>query len=72
MSPQDTTDLTSRWDTALMRKADHKRSLLARKVAVLSTLRFAGAPIVDVDANRSYADVLDAVVGVLRHHGLRG
>lgn len=57
-------------DTAMSRKADHQRELLERKLAVISTLRFGGAHIVDIDASRPYAEVLAIVRAVLRIYGL--
>ncbi|WP_395334560.1 hypothetical protein WBP06_23695 [Novosphingobium sp. BL-8H] len=58
-------------DTALGRKADHERAMLERKLAVVPTLGFAGAQIVDVDATRPYHEVLATVLAVLRRHGLQ-
>ncbi|TCM20857.1 thymidylate kinase [Novosphingobium sp. PhB165] len=58
-------------DTAMGRKADHERAMLEKKLAVMPTLRFGGAQIVDVDATRPYREVLDTVRGVLRRHGLQ-
>jgi hypothetical protein len=46
--------------TALQRKPDHAADLIERKVAVTPTLRFNGAPIVDLDATIDYADELIA------------
>ncbi len=57
-------------DTALARKSDHQRDLLEKKLAVVPTLRFGGAQIVDVDATRPYREVLESVLAVLRRHGL--
>ncbi len=57
-------------DTALGRKSDHQRDMLEKKLAVVPTLRFAGAHIVDVDATRPYHEVLETVLAVLRRHGL--
>ncbi|WP_260927575.1 hypothetical protein [Novosphingobium sp. 9] len=57
-------------DTAIARKADHERALLEKKIAVVPTLRFAGAQIVDVDATRPYGEVLESVLAVLRRHGI--
>ena len=48
-------------DTALARKADHSRDLLETKLAIVPTLKFGGARIVDVDATRPYPEVLAAV-----------
>lgn len=58
-------------DTALARKADHERAMLERKLAVVPTLRFGGAQIVDVDATRPYREVLASVLAVLRRHGVQ-
>jgi thymidylate kinase len=44
-------------ETALARKPDHARALIERKVAVVPHLTFNGAPIVDLDATRPYAEV---------------
>ncbi|WP_404476399.1 hypothetical protein [Novosphingobium sp. BL-52-GroH] len=57
-------------DTALARKADHRRDLLERKLAVVPGLRFGGAQIVDIDATRPYHEVLQTVLAVLRRNGL--
>jgi hypothetical protein len=43
-------------ETALARKPDHARALIERKVAVTPSLRFNGAPIVDLDATMAYED----------------
>ncbi len=40
--------------TALARKPDHRADLLRKKVAVTPLLRFAGAPIIDLDATLPY------------------
>ncbi|WP_324699264.1 hypothetical protein ACLIMP_23750 [Novosphingobium aerophilum] len=57
-------------DTALARKSDHQRDMLEKKLAVVPTLRFGGAQIVDVDATRPYHEVLETVLAVLRRYGL--
>lgn len=57
-------------ETALARKADHQREMLEKKLTVVPALRLDGARIVDIDANRSYEDVLETVMAVLRRHGL--
>lgn len=49
-------------ETALARKPDHARALIERKVAVAPDLRFNGAPIVDLDARRPYAEVKAAAM----------
>ena len=57
-------------DTAFARKPDHRREALAEKVQDIPKLRFAGAPIIDIDATRPLDEVVaaakDAVAGVLR------
>lgn len=58
-------------DTALTRKADHKREMLEKKLAVVPTLQFNGAPIIDVDATRPYADVFETVLAILQRYGLK-
>lgn len=45
-------------DTAMTRKPDHVRARLASKIADLSRLSFAGAPIVDIDATRPIEEVV--------------
>ena len=45
-------------DTAIVRKPDHVRARLASKIAHISRLSFAGAPIVDIDATRPIEEVL--------------
>lgn len=47
-------------DTACARKPDHRRELLADKVAATPLLRFAGAPIVEIDAAQPLEQVLAA------------
>ena len=59
-------------DTALARKGDHERAQLERKLAVIPTLLFGGAPIVDIDATRPYQDVLATVLDVAARYGLQG
>jgi thymidylate kinase len=44
-------------DTALARKPEHRPDLIRRKVAITPKLRFAGAPIVDLDATLPYPAV---------------
>lgn len=62
-------------DTACARKPDHRRSLLAEKVAITPQLTFAGAPIVDIDASRALPEVLAdariAIAQMLRRRGYR-
>lgn len=57
-------------DTALARKSDHTRALLEKKLAILPTLRFGGAPIVDVDATRPYLEVLTTVLALAQVGGI--
>jgi energy-coupling factor transporter ATP-binding protein EcfA2 len=57
-------------DTALARKADHRRDLLETKLAMVPTLKFGGARIVDVDATRPYPDVLAAVHALVQVEAL--
>ena len=47
-------------DTACARKLDHRRKLLAAKVAATPLLKFQGAPIVEIDANLPLGDVVAA------------
>ncbi|PIQ37019.1 MAG: ATP-binding protein [Lysobacterales bacterium CG17_big_fil_post_rev_8_21_14_2_50_64_11] len=47
-------------DVACARKPDHRRELLAAKVAATQQLKFNGAPIVDINANQPLPDVLAA------------
>jgi thymidylate kinase len=47
-------------DTACARKLDHRRELLAAKVAATPLLKFNGAPIVEIDANLPLDDVVAA------------
>ncbi|PKO43029.1 MAG: ATP-binding protein [Betaproteobacteria bacterium HGW-Betaproteobacteria-3] len=60
-------------DTACARKPDHRREVLSYKVAATPLLKFNGAPIVEIDANRSLAEVLvDAKAAVARVLEARG
>ena len=45
-------------DTAMLRKPDHARDLIERKVAVTPLLKFNGAAIIDLDATIPYAEEL--------------
>ena len=45
--------------TALKRAGDHEVGLLAQKVAATSKLTFNGAPIIEIDAEQPYEQVLD-------------
>ncbi|WP_200921985.1 hypothetical protein [Novosphingobium sp. Leaf2] len=51
-------------DTAIARKADHTRPLLEKKLAIMPLLQFNGAPIVDIDATRPYAEVLANILAL--------
>lgn len=53
-------------ETALGRKSDHTRAPLERKLAVMPTLGFGGAHIVDVDATRPYPEVLATVLALIQ------
>lgn len=61
---------------AMARKPDHRPSSLARKVADVPKLAFAGAPVVDIDAERPLEEVLvqakSAVAAMLATRGERG
>lgn len=46
-------------DTAHARKPDHDPAELRDKIAVMARLRFNGTPILDLDARKPYAQVLD-------------
>lgn len=60
-------------DTACARKPDHRREVLRHKVAATPLLKFNGAPIIEVDANRSLPEVLaDARAAVGRVLEARG
>jgi thymidylate kinase len=60
-------------DTACMRKPDHRREDLARKIAVTPLLTYGGAPIVDIDANQPLDRVIEqaetAVARVMTERG---
>lgn len=47
-------------DTACARKPDHRRALLAEKIAATPLLKFNGAPIVDIDTTQPLTVVLAA------------
>ncbi len=49
-------------ETAHARKPDHKLSMLRDKVRVIPTLRFNGAPILDLNGRDTYPQVLDAAL----------
>lgn len=57
-------------DTAISRKADHPRALLEKKLAIVPTLRFEGARIVDIDATRPYPEVLATVLAIVQVEAL--
>ncbi|MEE4452809.1 hypothetical protein [Novosphingobium resinovorum] len=57
-------------ETALARKSDHTRALLEKKLAIVPTLRFDGARIVDVDATRPYPEVLATVLALVQVEAL--
>ena len=60
-------------DTACARKPDHRREVLSYKVAATPLLKFNGAQIVEIDANRSLPEVLaDAQAAVSRMMEARG
>jgi thymidylate kinase len=52
-------------DTAHARKPDHKLAMLRSKVAVIPTLHFNGARILDLDGRDPYAQVLDAALNAI-------
>lgn len=52
-------------DTAYARKPDHGYALLRQKVEVTPSLRFNGAPIVDLDSREPYDRVRAAVRGIV-------
>lgn len=53
-------------ETAHARKPDHDLALLRRKVAVTPSLRFGGAPIVDLDSRAPYSDVRGEALAAIR------
>ncbi|MEQ1725499.1 MAG: hypothetical protein ABL882_06195 [Sphingopyxis sp.] len=52
-------------ETARLRKPDHERGLLERKIAATPILSFGGAPIAEIDARRPYAEVLAAAISAV-------
>lgn len=60
-------------DTACMRKPDHSREALGRKIAVTPLLTYGGARIVDIDSNQPITRVIEqaeaAVARVMAAHG---
>lgn len=57
-------------ETALARKADHRRDLLEKKLAIVPTLQFGGARIVDIDATRPYSEVFAAALALIEAEAL--
>lgn len=57
-------------ETALARKADHRRDLLEKKLAIVPTLKYGGARIVDIDATRPYSEVFAAVLALVEVEAL--
>ena len=53
-------------ETAVARKPDHAIEQLRAKAAVTSSLRFGGAPIVDLDARKPYPEVFAGVMNAAR------
>lgn len=53
-------------DVACARKLDHRRELLAAKVAATPLLKFGGAPIVEIDANQPLDEVVAAAQTAVR------
>lgn len=53
-------------DTAHQRKPDHKLGILKDKVAILPTLHFNGANILDLDGRDPYEQVLKTALGAAR------
>jgi thymidylate kinase len=60
-------------DTACARKPDHRRELLASKVAATPLLKFNGAPIVEIDSTQPLEQVLkEAKTAVTNTLAMRG
>lgn len=60
-------------DVACVRKPDHRREALARKIAITPQLTFGGAPLVDIDANQPLDEVLaDAEKAITAFMAARG
>lgn len=54
-------------DTACARKPDHRREVLRHKIEATPLLTFNGATMVDIDANRSLAEVLTDARAAVAH-----
>lgn len=52
-------------DTVMLRKPDHDRALITRKVETVPNLAFNGAPIVDIDATIAYEEELAIAVAAV-------
>lgn len=52
-------------DTVMLRKPDHARALIERKVATVPLLKFNGAPIVDLDATMAYDEELSLALAAV-------
>jgi thymidylate kinase len=46
-------------ETAFARKPDHRYEALAKKIAIVPTLSFNGAPIIDIDSTQPLEQVLE-------------
>ncbi len=57
--------LTVDLDTAMARKPDHDRALIAAKIASIGKLTFNGAPLVEIDATQPYADELAQAIAAV-------
>jgi len=52
-------------DTVMLRKPDHDRALITRKVETVPSLAFNGAPIVDIDATIPYTEELAIAIAAV-------
>lgn len=52
-------------DTVMLRKPDHDRALITRKVETVPLLTFTGAPIVDIDATIPYDEELAVAIAAV-------
>jgi hypothetical protein len=52
-------------DTVMLRKPDHDRALITRKVETVPLLTFNGAPIVDIDATIPYTEELAIAIAAV-------
>lgn len=52
-------------DTVMLRKPDHDRALITRKVETVPLLTFNGAPIVDIDATIPYGEELALAIAAV-------